>query len=124
MATYNKQLKVTNMDNYLDQIDKSTGPYTVVKFKCRAANCYMKNGSKKNLKKAANLIISKSGNTLETIVNTNILVKKSDKNIFITENKKNYLHILAEKMKSDIIHHNNFIGGRYSVLSEVGMVPA
>ena len=26
-------------------------------------------------------------------------------------------------MKSDIIHHNNFIG-RYSVLSEVGMVPA
>ena len=27
-------------------------------------------------------------------------------------------------MKSDIIHHNNFIGGRYSVLSEVGMVPA
>ena len=80
--------------------------------------------NKKNLKKAANLIISKSGNTLETIVNTNILVKKSDKNIFITEKKKNYLHILAEKMKSDIIHHNNFIGGRYSVLSEVGMVPA
>ena len=80
--------------------------------------------NKKNLKKAVNLIISKSGNTLETIVNTNILVKKSDKNIFITENKKNYLHILAEKMKSDIIHHNNFIGGRYSVLSEVGMVPA
>ena len=80
--------------------------------------------NKKNLKKAVNLIISKSGNTLETIVNTNILVKKSDKNIFITENKKNYLHILAKKMKSDIIHHNNFIGGRYSVLSEVGMVPA
>ena len=78
----------------------------------------------KKFKKAVNLIISKSGNTLETIVNTNILVKKSDKNIFITENKKNYLHILAEKMKSDIIHHNNFIGGRYSVLSEVGMVPA
>ena len=80
--------------------------------------------NKKNLKEAVNLIISKSGNTLETIVNTNIHVKKADKNIFITENKKNYLHILAEKMKSDIIHHNNFIGGRYSVLSEVGMVPA
>ena len=27
-------------------------------------------------------------------------------------------------MKSEIIHHNNFIGGRYSVLSEVGMLPA
>ena len=28
------------------------------------------------------------------------------------------------KMKSEIVHHNNFIGGRYSVLSEVGMLPA
>ena len=27
-------------------------------------------------------------------------------------------------MKSDIIEHNNYIGGRYSVLSEVGMLPA
>ena len=27
-------------------------------------------------------------------------------------------------MKSEIVHHNNFIGGRYSVLSEVGMLPA
>jgi glucose-6-phosphate isomerase len=31
---------------------------------------------------------------------------------------------LANKLKADIIHHNNFIGGRYSVLSEVGMLPA
>ena len=31
---------------------------------------------------------------------------------------------LAQKLKSDIIHHNNYIGGRYSVLSEVGMFPA
>ena len=31
---------------------------------------------------------------------------------------------MAEKLKSDIIHHNNYIGGRYSVLSEVGMLPA
>ena len=23
-----------------------------------------------------------------------------------------------------IVHHNNYIGGRYSVLSEVGMLPA
>jgi glucose-6-phosphate isomerase len=42
----------------------------------------------------------------------------------ITENKKNYLNLLAEKLKADIIHHNDFIGGRYSVLSEVGMLPA
>ncbi|WP_440633024.1 glucose-6-phosphate isomerase [Candidatus Pelagibacter sp. HIMB1485] len=85
----------------------------------------LKSHTKKDKKKRyLNLIISKSGNTTETIVNTNIFVQKKNKNIFITENKKNYLHTLAEKFKSEIIHHNNFIGGRYSVLSEVGMLPA
>ena len=31
---------------------------------------------------------------------------------------------MANKLKSEIIEHNNFVGGRYSVLSEVGMLPA
>ena len=74
--------------------------------------------------KFLNLIISKSGNTLETIANSNILIKKNDRNIFITENKQSYLKLLAEKLKSDVVSHNNFIGGRYSVLSEVGMLPS
>tara|TARA_B110000008_G_scaffold185752_1_gene184576 strand:+ start:62 stop:1213 length:1152 start_codon:yes stop_codon:yes gene_type:complete len=78
----------------------------------------------KDKKKYTNLIVSKSGNTIETIVNANIFIKKKDRNIFITENKDSYLFSLAEKLKSDIIHHNNYIGGRYSVLSEVGMLPA
>ena len=69
-------------------------------------------------KKKLNLIISKSGNTLETIANSNILINKRDKNIFITENKNNYLRSLANELKSDIINHNNYIGGRYSVLSK------
>ena len=76
---------------------------------------------KKNI---LNLIISKSGNTLETISNVNILIKKSDKNIFITEKKNSYLNNLAKKLKAEIVEHKNFIGGRYSVLSEVGMLPA
>ena len=80
--------------------------------------------SKSNKTKYTNLIISKSGNTIETLVNANILIKKYDKNIFITENKKNYLFLLANELKAEVIHHNNFIGGRYSVLSEVGMLPA
>ena len=85
----------------------------------------LQNTSKKiNNKNLVNLVISKSGNTIETIVNSNILIKKENKNIFITENKKNYLYLLAQKLKAEIIHHNNYIGGRYSVLSEVGMVPA
>ena len=75
-------------------------------------------------KRKINLIISKSGNTLETLSNANILIKKKDKNLFITENKDSYLMNLAKKLKSDIVHHNDFIGGRYSVLSEVGMLPA
>ena len=75
-------------------------------------------------KRYLNLIISKSGNTLETISNANIFIKKKDKNIFITENKNSYILSLAKKLKSEIIHHNNYIGGRYAVLSEVGMLPA
>ncbi len=74
--------------------------------------------------KTTNLIISKSGNTLETISNANILINKKDKNIFITENKSSYLFNLAQKLKAEVIYHNNFIGGRYSILSEVGMLPA
>ena len=77
--------------------------------------------TKKNLN---NLIISKSGNTTETIVNANILIKKKDKNLFITEKKKSYLSLLAQKLKAEVVDHNNYIGGRYSVLSEVGMLPA
>jgi len=71
-----------------------------------------------------NLIISKSGNTIETIVNANILLKKKDKNLFITEKKKSYLSLLAKNLKAEVIDHNDYIGGRYSVLSEVGMLPA
>ncbi len=78
----------------------------------------------KNKKNRMNLIISKSGNTLETISNSNVLINKSNKNVFLIENKKSYLSDLAEKLKFEVIHHNNFIGGRYSVLSEVGMLPA
>ena len=77
-----------------------------------------------NKKKFTNLVISKSGNTIETIINTNLFLKKKHNNIFITENKKSYLYLLAEKLKAEIIDHNNYIGGRYSVLSEVGMLPA
>ena len=70
-----------------------------------------------------NIIISKSGNTLETLTNLNY--QKVKKNcLFITENRKSYLRTIALKLKSEIIEHNNFIGGRYSVLSETGMIPA
>ena len=90
-------------------------------------NIIFYNNLDSNLKinnKSTNIIISKSGNTLETISNVNILIKKNEKNIFITESKESYLRSLALRIKAEIINHNNFIGGRYSVLSEVGMLPA
>ena len=75
---------------------------------------------------AVNLIISKSGNTLETISNTSILINQNQKskNIFITEKKNSYLLNLAHKIKAEVFEHKNYIGGRYSILSEVGMLPA
>ena len=82
------------------------------------------NKKKKKEKKYTNIVISKSGNTVETITNSNFFIKNKEKNIFITENKNSYLFQLANKLKAEIINHNNFIGGRYSVLSEVGMLPA
>ena len=71
-----------------------------------------------------NLIISKSGNTLETISNVNTIIKDKDKNIIITENKDNYLRSLAKDLEAEVVDHKNFVGGRYSILSEVGMLPA
>ena len=80
----------------------------------------------KSKNKKVNLIISKSGNTLETISNFNLILKnqKKNKNVIITENKNNFLTLLAKKLKAEIFEHKNYIGGRYSVLSEVGMLPA
>ena len=82
------------------------------------------NFKKKYKSKKLNIIVSKSGNTLETIANLNTQINTIDKNIFITENSSNYLRKLAYKLKSEVIEHKNFIGGRFSVLSEVGMLPA
>ena len=85
-------------------------------------NIDSKNHKIKTRKKTLNIIISKSGNTLETVVNDNIFSTR-DK-LYITENRNSYLKNLALKLKSEIIEHKNYIGGRYSVLSEVGMLPA
>ena len=135
---YKYSFKKKNLKKY-----KKNSDYRVIgmggsSLGARAIYDFLKNKIKKNFifidnlgsnflkekKKYTNLIISKSGNTLETIINSNVSISRGDKNIFITENKNNYLSLYAKKLKGDIIHHNNFIGGRYSVMSEVGMVPA
>ena len=72
------------------------------------------------------LAISKSGNTTETLANLSIFKKYFNKKnlIIISEKKNNALFSFAKKNKFYFIEHNKRIGGRYSVFSEVGMVPA
>ena len=66
--------------------------YSFLKFKIKKKFLFIDNLNliqKKELnKKNLNLIISKSGNTLETISNTNILIKKKQKNIFFNRKYK------------------------------------
>jgi glucose-6-phosphate isomerase len=72
-------------------------------------------------------VISKSGNTLETLLNFFALkiVKKNSKNIIIiSEKNKGPLHLISEKMKLFYIEHRKNIGGRFSVLTETGIIPA
>ena len=81
----------------------------------------------KSLSKVLFIIISKSGNTIETLSNFIALdiIKKNSKNIIIiSEKKNNLLYSISEKFNLFYIEHKNHIGGRYSVLSEVGIVPA
>ena len=81
----------------------------------------------KNIKNSCFIVVSKSGNTLETITNLNIIFSRvvlKNKLIFITEIADNSLMAIANKYNAEIIEHKEFIGGRYSVLSESGMLPA
>ena len=82
---------------------------------------------KHDFKKILFLLISKSGNTIETLSILGVLriLKKKTKNIIvISERKKNLLYLASKKLKIFHIEHRSYVGGRYSVFSEVGLVPA
>ncbi len=81
----------------------------------------------KNRSKTLFIIISKSGKTVETLSNFLSLkiVKKDAKNIIIiSEKNNNPLYTLAQKMNLHHIEHRNYVGGRFSIMSEVGIIPA
>jgi len=83
--------------------------------------------NKKKIGKTLFIFISKSGNTLETLTNINLIKGhkiNSNNTIIITERNKAILNKLSVKHKIYLVEHKNYIGGRYSVLSEVGMLPA
>ena len=78
----------------------------------------------KDIKNSCFVVISKSGNTLETLTNLSIIFSSSlirNKLIIVTEIKDSALSFIADKFGAEVIEHNNFISGRYSVLSEAGM---
>ena len=79
-----------------------------------------------NFSKSLFLIISKSGNTNETILNMYFLKNflKKNNTIVLSENRDNFLRKIAIKNKYYFVNHKKFIGGRFSVLSNVGMLPA
>ena len=68
---------------------------------------------KKNLKDFLFIIVSKSGNTLETLINTNLLKNKINKKntIIITDKKSNLLNTFAKKNNFLQINHKDYIGG-------------
>ena len=81
----------------------------------------------KNLKSSCFIVVSKSGNTIETITNLGSIFSKNllkNKLIIITEPTDNALMNIAQKYNAEVIEHKEFIGGRYSVLSETGMFPS
>ncbi len=82
-----------------------------------------------NLKKTLIIIISKSGGTLETIANFLAIRPKLNKAwqkqvVVITSSNEGYLHQLAKREKLTTFNIPPDVGGRYSVLSPVGLLPA
>lgn len=93
---------------------------------------YLKNFFKNNdISNFAFFIISKSGDTFETLAILNLLIQKSNKAnydilnslVIITEDKESYLKTFASENKVQFVPHNPKIGGRFSILSETGMLP-
>ena len=81
----------------------------------------------KNLKNSCFIVASKSGKTIETIINLGTIFSKNllkNKLIIISEATDNSLMTIANKYHAEVIEHKEFISGRYSVLSETGMFPA
>jgi len=111
-------LKPDNKLEFLESIDPAT-----------VKNCL----TKIDFKNTFFLVISKSGETIETICQTLILLDELKKSkiknfnkqfLFVTESEKNSLAKIAKKIDAEITSHSSKIGGRYSCFSIVGLLPA
>ncbi len=86
---------------------------------------------KTDFDKTGFLVISKSGETLETICQLLIAMDYAkhshdfkDRFVIVTEDKDSALTQIANQNKFLCFEHPSEIGGRYSVFSLVGMIPA
>ncbi len=86
-----------------------------------------------DLKNTFFLVISKSGETIETLCQTLIILEEikkakiknfAEQFLFITESKTNSLAKIAKEIGAEITSHCDRIGGRYSCFSIVGLLPA
>jgi len=84
---------------------------------------------RKDLSKFSIFIISKSGQTLETLTNCNIILnnfnkrkKEISKNFIIISERNSILFNFAKKNNILFFEHNINLSGRYSVLSEAGLL--
>ena len=84
-----------------------------------------------NMEKTSVVVISKSGETIETLAQFFFLkkiiskTKNYKKRIFCNNRKKNStLKKIQEQEDYFFIEHNSQVGGRYSVFSVVGLLPA
>ncbi len=87
-----------------------------------------------DLKTTRFLVISKSGGTAEPMMQflsaiaalqaAGMEAELKDRFLVVTEPKDNPLRRLAEKLELPIFDHDPNVGGRYSVLSVVGLLPA
>ena len=84
-----------------------------------------------DLERTSIVVTSKSGETLETLAQFFFLKKKieklkdyKDKFFVITEDKKSTLKRIQEEEGFKFIKHNEKVGGRYSVFTIVGLLPA
>ncbi len=116
ICALNPQCKI----EFLESIDSQT--IDNILYKINLAQCFF-------------LVISKSGETVETICQSLIIIDKlrkinlnnedfSSRFLFITANSQSSLAKIAQKISAEIIPHPANIGGRYSVFSVVGILPA
>ncbi len=113
------QGKEKNKISFYDNIDPISFKFSVEKI---------------DLKKTGYIVISKSGETPETLSQFASLIQLFDQKkqlkfflkncLIITEDKSNSLREISNQYNCTILNHEVNIGGRFSVFSNVGMIPA